>query len=152
MTSKMGMICRAIVSQALQWYELPESEAAIRLLCMIAAHESGDFHYIKQVKGPALGIFQMEPATYLDVVSYIKANQDRFPMLVHDMPEPAEYMAFNPVYGAGIGRVYLLRIPEKLPDASDIPGLAQYAKQFWNTNLGAAQWEDYQQAWLRHYS
>lgn len=150
--SEMGQVCRAIVKKSLSWYELPGTENAIRLLCMIAAHESGDFHYIKQVKGPALGIFQMEPATYDDVVAYIKRNQERFVMLAHDLPEPAEYMAFNPVYAAAIGRVYLLRVPEPLPDSDDIDGLAHYAKDHWNTHLGAAQWEDYRDAWLKHYS
>ncbi|MBO9497465.1 hypothetical protein J7438_25760 [Thalassotalea sp. G20_0] len=150
--SELGQVCRAIVKQALQWYELPDSESAIRLLCMIAAHESGDFHYIKQINGPALGIFQMEPATYDDVVAYIKHNQERFVMLAHDLPNPAEYMAFNPVFGAAIGRVYLLRIPEQLPQPFDIDGLAQYAKDHWNTYLGAAQWKDYRDAWLKHYS
>ncbi len=150
--SEMGQVCRYIVTEALQWYELPDSESAIRLLCMIAAHESGDFHYIKQVKGPALGIFQMEPATYDDVVTYIKHNQSRFDMLAHDLPKPAEYMAFNPRFGAAVCRTYLLRIPEPLPESDDIDGLANYAKDHWNTYLGAAKWQDYRDAWLKHYS
>ena len=118
--SEMAGVCRAIVKQSLQWYELPRTENAIRLLCMIAAHESGGFYYIKQVN--------------------------------HDLPKIAEYMAFNPVYGAAIARVYLLRIPEPLPEPSDIDGLAKYAKDHWNTYLGAAKWEDYRNAWLQHYS
>lgn len=150
--TEMGSICRAIIKKSLSWYELPRTENAIRLLCMIAAHESGDFHYIKQVKGPALGIFQMEPATYDDVVAYIKRNPERFVMLAHDLPELAEYMAFHPDFGAAIGRVFLLRVPKPLPDSDDIDGLAKYAKDHWNTHLGAAKWQDYRDAWLKHYS
>ena len=153
MMSTMGKLCHDLVTQALEWYELPiNSGSAIQLLCMIAAHESGDFHYIKQVKGPALSIFQMEPNTYNDVVGYIKRRQEQFPVLVHDMPKPAEYMAFDPVYAAAIGRVFLLRVPQPLPETDDIDGLAKYAKDHWNTYLGAAKWEDYRQAWLRHFS
>lgn len=152
MATIMGTLCKQVVIKALQWYELPNSDNAVRLLCMIAAHESGGFHYIKQIKGPALGIFQMEPASYNDVESYIKSHQKRFRRLVHDMPQPAEYMAFNPVYAAAIGRVYLLRIKEVLPDVEDIIGLAKYAKKYWNTYLGAATWEDYQKAWQKHFS
>lgn len=149
----MGKLCHDLVTQALDWYELPiNNGSAIQLLCMIAAHESGDFHYIKQVKGPALSIFQMEPNTYNDVVEYIKRRQEQFPVLVHDMPKPAEYMAFDPVYGAAIGRVFLLRVPEALPKTDDIDGLARYAKDHWNTYLGAAKWEDYRNAWQRHFS
>ena len=153
MMSTMGKLCHDLVTQAMEWYELPiNNGSAIQLLCMIAAHESGDFHYIKQVKGPALSIFQMEPNTYNDVVGYIKRRQEQFPVLVHDMPKPAEYMAFDPVYAAAIGRVFLLRVPQPLPETDDIDGLAKYAKDHWNTYLGAAKWEDYRQAWLRHFS
>ena len=153
MMSIMGKICHDVVTQALEWYGLPDNNgSAIQLLCMIAAHESGDFHYIKQVKGPALSIFQMEPNTYNDVMEYIKRRQEQFPILVHDMPKPAEYMAFDPVYAAAIGRVFLLRVPKPLPLTNDIEGLAKYAKDHWNTHLGAAKWEDYLEAWLRHYS
>lgn len=53
---------------------------------------------------------------------------------------------------SAIGRVFLLRVPRPLPDSDDIDELAKYAKDHWNTHLGAAQWQDYRDAWLKHYS
>ena len=43
-------------------------EAAVNLLVGIAAHEStiGGKTHLKQVRGPALGIYQIEPATHAD--------------------------------------------------------------------------------------
>lgn len=149
--SEAGYQCREVIKKSLTWYELPDSESAIRLLCMIAAHESGDFHYIHQSGGPAVSIFQMEPGSYDDICGYIKDRQEDFPRLIHDMPKPVDYMAFDPVYAAAVSRLYLLRITDPLPQPEDIDALAQYAKIWWNTELGAAQWTDYRDAWLRHY-
>ena len=146
-----GQVCREIIVNALDWYELPKSEAAIRLLCMIAAHESGDFHYIHQVGGPAVSIFQMEPASYDDICSYIKSRQGDFPLVIHDMPRIVTWMAFDPLYATAICRLYLLRIPEPFPQPENIEALACYAKTYWNTELGAAQWTDYRDAWQRNY-
>lgn len=36
----------------------------VELLCMIAAHESMLGKYRKQIKGPALSLFQIEPRTH----------------------------------------------------------------------------------------
>jgi hypothetical protein len=43
--------------------DIPYSHEAEDLLMMIAAHESHLGEYVKQVQGPALGIYQMEPDT-----------------------------------------------------------------------------------------
>lgn len=40
------------------------SDAAVNLLLGTAAQESEFGKYIRQIRGPALGVFQMEPATF----------------------------------------------------------------------------------------
>ena len=47
--------------------EIPHSLVAEELLMLTAAHESHLGTYLKQKGGPALGIYQMEPATYRDL-------------------------------------------------------------------------------------
>ena len=73
MSSNVGLLCRKYVDRAMIEYELPRSEASTNLLCMVAAHESGGFKYCRQIGGPAVSIFQMEPATFYDVFQYFLA-------------------------------------------------------------------------------
>lgn len=138
------------------------SLAAERLLLMVAAHESGGFHYIAQVKGPALGIYQMEPVTHDCLWDNFLAYRERLrikviefvscagmPMSVDARPPSTELM-FSLAYATAMARCFFLRVPEPLPDADDLEGLARYAKKHWNTELGKARWEDYFSAYVRH--
>ena len=53
------------------------SESAVNLLLMTVAHESRMGHYIAQVGGPALGVYQIEPTTARDVVMrYLSTRKD----------------------------------------------------------------------------
>ncbi|MCW7552137.1 hypothetical protein NX722_05650 [Endozoicomonas gorgoniicola] len=142
-----GKACRQMIEEALGRYGLPTSESAIRLLCMIAAHESGGFTYSKQVRGPALSLFQMEPRTFRDLVTYC---QRRFPNLSDELPCSPMRLIFDPGFAAAMGRAFLLRIPEPLPDFDNIDALGQYAKTYWNTRYGKATPKNYSDAW-RHY-
>ena len=140
-----GQACRAMIEQALNHYELPVSESAVRLLCMIAAHESGGFTYSRQLAGPAPSLLQMEPRTFRDLITYC---QRRFPKLAEELPCSPMRLIFDPEFAAAMGRAFLLRIPAPLPDQID--ALGQYAKTYWNTKYGKAKPSDYSDAW-RHY-
>ena len=143
-----GKACRAMIEQALNRYQLPASESAIRLLCMIAAHESGGFTYSRQVKGPALSLFQMEPRTFRDLTTYCQRKRFSFSA---ELPCSPMRLVFDPPFAAAMGRAFLLRIPRALPQPDDIEGLAQYAKQYWNTRYGKATPDDYANAWQRYF-
>ena len=143
-----GKACREMVEQALNHYELPASESAIRLLCMIAAHESGGFTYSKQVRGPALSLFQMEPRTFIDLFKYCRR---RCPKLAAEIPCSPKRLIFDPEFAAAMGRAFLLRIPEPLPEPKQIKALGQYAKTYWNTKYGKAKASDYSKAWQQYF-
>jgi len=145
--TRFGLSLRGIIERALTRYQLPDSEAAVRLLLMIAAHESGGFTYCKQVNGPALGVFQMEPPTYRAVLEYLERS-GRFPSIPRNLRE--ERLVFDADFAAAIARVYLVSKPEPLPEADDLDGLAEYAKKHWNTYLGKATPEQYHRAFLKH--
>ena len=68
---KTGKLFTAYVQAVLESFQLPATPAAVQLLSMIAAHESGGFRYVKQMgNGPAKGLLQMEPVGLLEVVRY----------------------------------------------------------------------------------
>lgn len=85
--------------------------------------------------GPALGFWQMEPATFSDNLAWLKrAAPD-----VAEQIQDASDMAEQPVTGALMCRVHYMRKPFSFPAGlitrSAIAGIH---KQFYNTALGAA--------------
>lgn len=121
---------------------------AVELLMMIQAHESNSGTYLKQVKGPALGIFQMEPDTFYEVRKYL----DRHPELKYrvaslsssGLKDPYE-MIHNLAVATAMARVFFMRFEEEIP--TDDYGKAVYAKKYWNTEKGKATVNDYFKAY-----
>ena len=130
--------------------KIPVTPAAADLLLLTAAHESHLGTYLRQVKGPALGIFQMEPTTHKDHWIYIgdrKWLRDAFGNLGFTYPEHGE-MEWNLKYAILMARVHYYRKPEPLPnkkqDGEDYHiYLASYAKNHYNTVEGKATWKQY---------
>lgn len=124
------------------------SLAAENLLVMIAAHESKMGTYLKQVNGPALGIYQMEPKTaaalleYASVYAYTSGSRSLAPEVD---------LAGNLLLQTALARKYLLSFEEALPHEEDLEGLADYAKKYWNTRAGKATPEDYLDAYQPHH-
>lgn len=132
--------------------EVPYSEDAVELLLMTAAHESRLGTYLKQVNGPALGIYQMEPATHDDIYNNYLAYKPRLEKLTGELHPYAfitehELLVTNLMYATAMARVHYYRVPEKLPPKEDIKAMAVYAKRHYNTELGKATWEDYAEAY-----
>lgn len=113
------------------------SEAAEELLMLTAATESLCGKYLHQVGGPALGIYQMEPATHDDLwVNYLKykpALSEKVARYGHEARE----LPGNLYYATAMARIHYLRRPEALPSAMDERALASYWKAHFNTHLGA---------------
>lgn len=131
--------------------EIPFSDAAVELLMMTAAHESLLGTYIKQVGGPALGIYQMEPATEKDIkANFLKYNDELNALVVRDLhinSPRIKDLVHNLAYATAMARVHYYRDKEALPTFNDIEGLAKYAKRVYNTRLGKATWEQYYHAY-----
>lgn len=117
------------------------SEAAEELLMLTAATESLCGKYLHQVGGPALGIYQMEPATHSDIWNnYLKYKGGLAPEVAKYGRSSAD-LAGNLYYATAMARIHYLRRPERLPSAIDIDGLAQYWKDHYNTYLGSGKVE-----------
>lgn len=145
---------------------IPYSETATELLMMTAAHESHLGEYIAQVGGPALGIYQMEPATENDIWdNYLEYNRQlgvgiyvlsMAPTLKNASLAEREGadLIYSLPYATAMARVHYFRVPEALPEGSlqneeTIRKLAAYAKKYYNTELGKATEEDYYEAYMR---
>lgn len=123
------------------------SDDAAELLMFTCATESDGGTYIKQIEGPALGIFQMEPATYNDIwQNYINFRDHLKLKLLHSFDAPRmpdeERMIYDLRFATAMARIHYLRVKETLPKANDIQGLFDYYKAHYNTVAGKANYKD----------
>jgi hypothetical protein len=117
------------------------SKVAENLVIGTALHES-HLVYLHQIKGPALGVYQMEPATHYDIhENYLKYRRDLKMQVIRfsghfsgDIPDPGELMG-NLFYATAMCCVHYLRVKEQLP-ANSAGELAGYWKRHYNTKLG----------------
>ena len=115
------------------------SESAVELLMGTAAVESKLGTYIKQIKGPALGIFQMEPATEKDIWQNYLAHRSGLTsevMRYKSLQTLGNDLQWNIGYQIVMARVHYLRVPKRLPAAGDVVGLGIYWKKYYNTLKG----------------
>lgn len=130
---------RNLVSDVCSKLDL-HSPAAVNLLLGTAAQESGFGTYLKQIKGPALGVFQMEPATETDIwrnyLSFRTELSGRIIQVAGVSAPNVLHLEGNLIYQIALCRVYYLRKPEPMPSVDDLPGLARYWKAHYNTSEG----------------
>lgn len=146
------------------------SKAAERLLIGTAIQESRLRHLRQLGSGPALGLYQIEPATHQDVWENWVRHRDEVAAFlqltvpwhkgaVQIRPEDAErevgrggvvfgwprdhWLVSNLVYATAIARLVYYRQPYALPDAHDLPALGAYWKRHYNTIQGAGTSEEF---------
>ncbi len=138
---------RDLITRTLK--EIPHgySEDAVELLMMIAAHESKLGTYLKQVNGPALGIFQMEPATHDDVWENGDSCVCNASSIGYDL-EDSNMLEYDLRYQILMARQKLFMITEPLPSRYNTWAMADYCKKYWNTVYGSAAAFDYFNAYL----
>jgi hypothetical protein len=104
------------------------SPVAEELLMLTWAHESEGGKYRKQVGGgPALGVFQMEPATFNDIVkNYLKYRPEVYELVKQLGPLNSQELVNNDLLAAAMARLQYRRAKEKLPSATDPVLLAGY--------------------------
>ncbi len=100
--------------------------------------------HIRQLPaGPALGFFQVEWATYLDVVRYLDNNRTLRTLVLlaterDHFPNHKETLVSDMILNTLIARVKYWMQPEELPSYKDAEGLAAYYKKYYNTYKGDA--------------
>ena len=147
-----SLIIRPALKAAGMW-----SEAAENLLLGTAVHESVLVWLTERNNKPgrATGFYQMEPATADDICHrYLATRSDLSLMLAkatwpHVSAPPlyshlngqeiARLMVEDLRFSTLMCRVRYWMVPQALPDANDIDGLARYWKKWYNTELGAGE-------------
>lgn len=116
------------------------SKKAEALVIGTAAQES-KLCYLSQLgAGPALGLWQIEPATHEDIwENYLTYRPERAKAVLAaaGVPDyvgtpPAEWLIFNLRYSAAMCRVHYVRVPAPLPDEDDVEAMGKYWKRYYN--------------------
>lgn len=122
-----------LIWRVLRRHEL-DSSAAVNLLLGTAAQESALGTYLRQINGPAIGIFQMERSTFEWLqVKYTDLKTPSGGQLRWAEFEMLEYDLWLAILFA---RLRYRVVPAPLPAAEDIRRLAGYWKQHYNTSAG----------------
>lgn len=136
-----------------------QSRSAVNLLVGTALKESG-LRFIKQLgKGPALGVYQVEPATLHDIyknyLNFPKQTQLRVWVnaLAGFLPDQEvigkileRQLTVDLAYATAIARIKYLRKKPPLPAYDDFEKMAHYWKDHYNTHLGAGKPEEFLRA------
>lgn len=117
------------------------SEAAEELVTGTAFVES-TLNYVKQVGGgPAVGVCQIEPATYSDLCNRVYSHQPLAGLALKVLnmpafPATADYLMGNMTASVIFCRLKYYLHPDPLPSANDYGAMAAYHKKIYNTSLG----------------
>jgi len=126
------------------------SPSAVELLMGTAMQES-NLSAIHQFGGPALGLWQMEPDTHDDIWKNWLYHKVNLSSVIQKLMIPSKnvgtQMEGNLYYACAMARCLYRRVPEALPKANDIVGMATYWKKYYNTPLGAGTINQYISNW-----
>ena len=118
--------------------DIPVSENARALLFAIGMAETGYAVNHQIGGGPALGFWQMEPATITDLLAWLHGRHRKIRNDVSELSRQRtalEAVQFDPIYACAVARCFFLRRAEPLPPI-DLETIARYWKKVWNTNAG----------------
>lgn len=133
------------IIKILQKLQLPINEDVVNLISEIACVESNCGDYIKQINGPACGIFQIEPNTAKDIINNYLAYRTQYKNKVMstyiNSMTIEENLMYNLAFSVALCRIFFLRISESVPNT--VEGRAEYWKKYYNTAYGKGTVEDY---------
>jgi hypothetical protein len=126
------------------------SEDALEMIYRTGKAESGYRTLQQYGGGPALGFFQMEPATYRDIwenyVMYREKYRNKLYSLGFDDSKMDYCLMSNIGIQVAMCRLHYRRVPSALPKAEDLEGQAKYWKEHYNSHLGKGTIEHFMEA------
>lgn len=130
------------------------NEDVVELLMLTAAQESHLGRYLMQIRGPARGVFQIEPRTLEDLIQNYLAYRDDLAAAiraVHGKGMDSEInLTGNLAFQICVARLIYRRAPAALPDKDDVESMAKYWKKYWNTELGKGTVEEAIDNYIRY--
>tara|TARA_B100000809_G_C15009910_1_gene484579 strand:- start:536 stop:991 length:456 start_codon:yes stop_codon:yes gene_type:complete len=125
------------------------SEDAASLVYRTGMAESS-YKHLRQVKGPAIGFFQVEPATIIDTVSnyvdYRPELRTKLWSLGWDDTKYEQRVLSSIALQAAFCRLKYRRDSKPLPKADDVMGQAKYWKRIYNSEHGKGTVEHFMRA------
>lgn len=100
------------------------------------------YNHIRQIEGPALGWFQMEPKNHGDIWGNFLGQTKKQHLVdglmkLTDRPGVPHELEVNPWYSAAMCAIHYMRDPKPLPRAGNRLEQAAYWKRVYNTPAGA---------------
>ena len=130
---------KKIIKLALQHLNI-DSEDARSLIYRTGKAESGYKTLQQYGGGPALGFFQMEPNTALDIwnnyVMYRPQYRDKLYSLGFDDGTLEFCLLSNIGLQAAFCRLHYRRVPSALPAINNLEDQAKYWKKYYNSDMG----------------
>lgn len=141
-----------VITPALEKIELYSPEAVALVLGTVCV-ESQCGEYLQQIpSGPALGIFQIEMATYEDLIrnflDFRPELKARVMALYCEGMSAKQNLTCNLLFQAAVCRLIYFRVSEKIPN--DLAGMANYWKKYYNTSKGKGTPEKFIEAYERY--
>lgn len=140
-----------VIAEALEYlsdYDQRFDSPAARALLLGTAMVESDLKHLQQIRGPAAGVFQMEPTTHDDIwTTFLAFNPELHDLVAscattwtdQDIPNVGE-LRWNLRYAAVMARLKYWRAKERMPDLQPM-ALAGYHKRVYNSALGATEIE-----------
>lgn len=133
--------------------EIHYSRDASYLVWGTGAHEGLGFTKRRQMGGgPALGVFQMEPATFQDIITNYLSYRPRIADKVKKVCGINDFhvnaLLTNDKLAICMCRIKYLRAPGLLPDT--LSGMASYWKRYYNTSEGKGTEEEFIENYIRY--
>jgi Fe2+ transport system protein FeoA len=130
---------RKIIKLALKHMDL-DSDDAREMLYVTGKAESGYKTLQQYGGGPALGFFQMEPNTAIDIwdnyVMYRPKYREKLYAMGFDEGTLEFCLLSNIGLQAAFCRLHYRRVPTALPKSDNLEAQAKYWKKYYNTDLG----------------
>ena len=131
-------VCEEIANYSLDKLEL-NSDAALQMVMTTGQTESG-YDYLRQIKGPAIGFWQVEPFTMNDTienyVNYRPELKTKLYALGYDEKDAEMRLMSNMSLQVAFCRLKYRRDKHALPGMDDIEAQAKYWKRIYNSEKG----------------
>ena len=138
-----------IINSTLEFLELGSDDAA-SLIFATGMAESGYRCLIQKGGGPALGFFQCEPATAIDVynnyVAYRPKYKEKLEKLGFDIDNVKFCLVSSIAIQVALCRLHYRRVPKALPKAGNLEAQGKYWKKYYNSELGKGTVEHFVEA------
>jgi len=149
-----GQLAAQVIRPTLARLGLNDGPIALNLVLGTVAQESGGQYLAQYPTGPALGLWQIEPATHQDVLDNYVAFRPELAATLASFaaatPPRDMQLASNLGYACAIARLIYHRAPAPLPTSSDPAQLGAYYKAHYNTAGGAATVDEFVRNFALH--